>query len=102
MSRATEGRELVTQGRPDGSAGLTVTVSDDDTTAAASSSATAGGELTPASHEKEGGRDQDGDVRRYEQEFRGLSSAYGAYSSVFDSQVALPTETFPRRRERTC
>lgn len=33
--------------------------------------------------------DRDEDVRRYEQGFRGLSSAYGAYSRVFDSQVFL-------------
>lgn len=31
--------------------------------------------------------DRDEDVRRYEQGFRGLRSAYGAYSSVFNSQV---------------
>lgn len=31
--------------------------------------------------------DRDTDVRRYEQGFPGLSSAYGAYSSVFNSQV---------------
>lgn len=33
--------------------------------------------------------DRDEDVRRYEQGFRGLSSAYGAYSSVFNSQVRV-------------
>ncbi|CAN0487767.1 unnamed protein product [Ectocarpus sp. 12 AP-2014] len=71
MSRATERGDSVTQGRPADPAGLTVTVSDDDTATAASSSATAGGELTPASYERGGGRDQDGDVRCYEQEFRG-------------------------------
>lgn len=32
----------------------------------------------------------DEDVRRYEQEFRGLRSAYGAYSSLFSSQVSGP------------
>ncbi|CAM9589071.1 unnamed protein product [Ectocarpus sp. 13 AM-2016] len=88
MSRATERGDSVTQGRPANPAGLTVTVSDDDTATAASSSATAGGELTPASYDRGGGRDQDGDVRCYEQEFRGFSSAYGAYSSVFDSQLS--------------
>ncbi|CAN0012532.1 unnamed protein product, partial [Ectocarpus sp. 12 AP-2014] len=61
MSRATGGGDSVTQGRPADSARLTVTVSNDDTAVAASSSATAGGELTPASHERGWGRDQDGD-----------------------------------------
>lgn len=39
----------------------------------------------PAVNKPDGDRDED--VRRYEQGFRGLSSAYGAYSSVFGSQV---------------
>ncbi|CAM9913441.1 unnamed protein product [Ectocarpus fasciculatus] len=86
--QATDGGDSVTQGRAADSAGLTLTVSDDNTAAAASSSAKGGGELTPASHEREGGPDQDDDVRRYKQEFRGFSSAYGAYSSVFDSQLS--------------
>lgn len=42
---------------------------------------------TSAQTANEPSGDRDGDVRRYEQEFRGLSSAYGAYSSVFSSQV---------------
>lgn len=32
----------------------------------------------------------DEDVRRYEQDFRGLRSAYSTYSSVFSSQVCTP------------
>lgn len=41
-----------------------------------------------AINQPHGGRDED--VRRYEQGFRGLSSSYGAYSSVFNSQVRSP------------
>eukprot|EP00903_Cladosiphon_okamuranus_P014269 g13253.t1 len=42
----------------------------------------------PESAIKKPDGDRDGDVRLYEQGFRGLSSAYSAYSSVFDSQLS--------------
>ncbi|CAM9546383.1 unnamed protein product [Pylaiella littoralis] len=54
---------------------------------------------TSAQTANEPSGDRDGDVRRYEQGFRGLSSAYGAYSSVFSSQLS---KRYPAGKSSVC